>query len=272
MVAGVPWCLYSMRILHEMGFAHRFPYPVVPLAALGAARGVTFLLTRPEVVRRAGVPALRSIVWATVIAAAVGGWPKASRLAGSLHAAEQPDRYAEAFVRFGSAVGDLGLGEEILLISGQAGAIPYCSRARHIDLAGLTSAEFSPRVAEDERFRRLTKLAGDVEVSMLPPGSAGATSLEDDPVARSDYMATWVLRQEAQVRRLGHFTPLKRSWGSIVYAEMQRLRSSATLVGELNLPQPGWRAFIYVGNDSRYRDRLMTQLSARVDIPAARVR
>lgn len=258
-----PWFVYSAKILHETGFAHRFVYPIVPLAAFATIGGLRLLLEGARASRLATRTPVRVLVWVPFVLLGTSRWPAMKTALSSLEAPGPKDPFITAFTHFGKAISDVGLGERITLVCGFAGAAPYFAGARHVDPMGLASDELSRRHGLAELSARRRALQYDVASWPFPAASAGARRLEDEPKSRDEYLRRWVLPQ------ISRYLPAEPGGrvADVVYTQMLALRDTTTLIGELDLPQPGWRSFVYVSRSSPYHDRLVEALSRRIDLP-----
>jgi hypothetical protein len=269
MVIGPPWLLYSARILHEMGYNHRLSYPLVAIAALGLVTGLRFLLgivfPRP---RRA---------WhaAAVVALLLGLAAVSPRIRSARQELQQPEPvvpYVASFSKVGRAIGSLELGDSITFVTPIAGAMPYFSRARHIDPFGLASDELSRRRPREERKRFLEQLQWDVATAVVPPATPGATSAANDPLFGTSYFTKWVILSGEWVARFDVLTDPSVSWLEYHHSEMRKLRDTATLVGMIPLSEPldpprSWRHFVYVSRSSPHHDVLVRAIRGAVVRP-----
>jgi hypothetical protein len=267
MVIAPPWLVYSARILHEMGYNHRLSYPLVAIAALGLVTGLRFLLGM--MFPRPG----RALHTGAVVALLVGLAAVAPRIQVARAHLRQPAPVAPYVVTFGKvgrAIGSLGLEDRITLVTPIAGAMPYFSRARHIDPFGLASDELSRRRPRAERQRFLANLRWDVATFVVPPATPGATDPASDPLFRTPYFTQWVIPARDQVAMYDALPNPEIDWLDYHHAEMRKLRDSATLVGRIPAPEPvdpprTWRHFLYVSRSSPYHDALVGALRKVVD-------
>jgi hypothetical protein len=262
MVIGPPWLLYSARILHETGYNHRLSYPLVAMAALGLVTGLRFLLgmmfPQPGRALHAGA----------VVALLVGLAAVTPRIQASRYDLWQPppvDAYVVTFGKVGRAIGSLGLEDKITFVTPIAGAMPYFSRARHIDPFGLASDELSRRRPRAERKRFLENLTWDVATFVVPPATPGATDALSDPLFRTPYFMKWVIPAGQWVAMYDVLPDPNVDWLEYHHADMRKVRDTATLVGRIPAPQPidpprGWRHFVYVSRASPYHDALVAAL------------
>jgi hypothetical protein len=263
----VGWTIFSLRIVHEMGFAYRFDYPMVPLLALGSIAALHDLARDFE-----PTPRLRFAALALGLAASGCAIPTLrSELAGlSRPVAEDP--YGSCFARLGRSLHEIADGRPLTLVCGHAGATPYYAEVRHVDPFGLVDDGFCPRTPPDERERYRRSLRPDVIVWNLFPAAPGATSLDDDARAMaSTYIRAWYLGDSndldagaRQERSRSNLRLLKYQ----MHERMAFFRDGCTFVGEIDYGLPRWREFVYVWNDSPRRDELIAKLRACVDVPA----
>jgi hypothetical protein len=269
-VIGPSWLVYSARVLHEVGYNHRFCYPLVAIAALGLVTGLRFLLatifSRPRPALHAG----------TVVALVFGLAAVSPRIQAARLHLRQPaavDAYVVTFSKVGRAIGSLGLEERITFVSPVAGAMPYFSRSRHIDPFGLASAELSRRRPRPERIRFLQNLRWDVTTAVVPPATPGATDAAADPLFREPYFTQWVIPAGESVARLDVLPDPGIGWLEYHHAEMRKLRDTATLVGMIPAPLPvdpprSWLHFVYVSRASPHHDVLVGALREVLADPA----
>jgi arabinofuranosyltransferase len=269
LVIGPPWLLYSARILHEMGYNHRLSYPLVAIAALGLVTGLRFLLgiafPRPG----------RALHASAVVALLLGLAVVSPRIRSARHELRLPrpvDPFVASLSKVGRAIGSLELGDSITFITPVAGAMPYFSRARHIDPFGLASDELSRRRPREERRRFMERLQWDVTTAVVPPATSGATNAANDPLFQTSYFTKWVLPSEKWVARFDVLTNPDASWPEFHHSDMRKLRDTATLVGMIPLPQAldpprGWRHFLYVSRASPHHDALVRALRGAVVRP-----
>lgn len=257
-----PWLLYSARILHEVDYNHRFSYPLVAIAALGLVTGMRFLL--PMLFPRPN----RALRAAAVVALLAGFIAVSPRIQLSRHDLQRPepvDKYVATFCNVGRAIGSLGLGDSITFVTPIAGAMPYYSRARHIDPFGLASDELSRRRPAAERKRFLQNLRWDVTTAVVPPATAGATSAANDPLFQTPYFTKWLIPAGKWVAMYDIFPDPTVTWPEYHHADMRKLRDAATLVGMIPPPialdpPRAWRHYIYVSRTSPHHDALVQAL------------
>lgn len=264
-----PWLLYSARILHEMGYNHRFSYPLLGIAALGLVTGLRFLLG--VLFPRPG-RAMHVIAVAALLVALAGVSPRIRWAREELRRPARIDTLVASFIGVGRAIGSLELGDRITFVTPVAGAMPYYSRARHIDPFGLASDELSRRRPREERKRFMENLRWDVTTAVVPAATPGATRAENDPLFRTPYFTEWLVPSGEWVARFDVLTDPSISWLEFHHSEMRKLRDTATLVGMIRVPQPhapprGFRHFVFVSRDSPHHDELVRALRGAVVRP-----
>jgi len=266
MVIGPLWLLYSARILHEMGYNHRLSYPLVAIAALGLVAGLRFLLGIMFPLPR---PALRATAFVALLLGLAAVSP---RIRWARQELRQPAPVVPAvasFIKVGRAIGSLELGDSITFVTPVAGAMPYFSRARHIDPFGLASDELSRRRPREERKRFMQQLQWDVTTAVVPPATPRATSAANDPLFSTPYFTKWIIPSEEWVAPFDVLTDPTISWLEYHHSDMRKLRDTATLVGMIPVGQPldpprGWRHFLYVSRASPHHDALVRVLRGSV--------
>lgn len=272
LVMVLPWLAYATKIVHEIGFAHRFIWPATALMALGAARGVAELVGK--VTRGART---WPIAWLLLAGAVIPVWPTLQRHVGDLNSAPPEDPYTAMFLRLGRAIAATGIAPQLMLYCTHAGATPYASGAHHVDRAGLVDDGYCPRTPQAERLAYEARILGEIDIVSwhLFPASPGATAFDDDPRARaSRYLNEWCLGLPANMdvaMRQGLARQDLAQRKDELHTYMRVLRDAGTLVGEMRTGLPRWRTFVYVWKSSPHHDRLVEHLSRAVDIRAAEV-
>lgn len=269
---AVPWLTYSAKVLHEIGFAHRFSWPLAPVLALGMARTLAVAANRlPAAGRRLPTVLAATAVFATLVAS----WPT---LHGQWRQLQQPratDPGTAAFLRVGQAIFDTGIAPQLTLFCANAGATPYAAKAHHVDPAGLVDDGYCLRTPLAERQRYQAGLKFDVVLWNLFPASPGAASFDTDPRAvASNYLnRTWLANSAAldPGTNLGLAEKTVEQRKFDLFTHMYVLREFGTLVGELHLPGLSARLFLYVWKQSPHHDLLVRHLGSRVDIPAEKI-
>jgi len=261
------WAVYTGRIIHEMGFAHRFDWPLVPLLALGTIAALHDLSRDAT-----PTPRVRLAALALATAGACLAIPALAKEVAALDTPAQPGPYASCFARLGRQLHEIAAGRPLTLVCSCAGAIPYYAEVRHVDPGGLVDDGFCHRTppAERERYRR--ELRPDVIFWNLFPAAPGARTLDGDARAMaSTYIRSWYLGDPAGLdagaahERSG---PNMKLLKYEMHEQMAFFRDGCTLIGEVDFGLRRWRGFVYVWNDSPRRDELVAALRACVDVPA----
>lgn len=260
---ALPWFVYGMRIIHEIGFSHRFIWPMVPLVALATARGLRSIQDRLS----PPWPIAALALVATLAALA----PRIAHGFTELTTGVAPNTLNAAFSKLGRDIAAFGLGTDLQLMCTHAGATPFYAGAHHVDPVGLVDNGFSRRSPREERARYIATLRPDVTTSPFFPASPEATSLSDDPrVAASRYYRKRILGlpedldeglRQSRLRQNEAY--LRQTW-----RQMEFLRNVATMVGEMRTKERRWRLFVYVIKTSPHHDELVAHLRERVDILA----
>lgn len=269
MVIGPIWLAYSARILHEVGYNHRFSYPLVAMAALGLVTGMRFLLAL--MFPRAGRMLHAGAVVALLLGLAVV-WPRIQEGRSHLRKPPPVDVHVAAFSKVGRAIGSIGLEDRITFVTPVAGAMPYFSRARHIDPFGLASDEMSRRRPREERKRFMENLQWDVATSAVPSATPGATHAASDPLFQTPYFTKWVIPAHKWVAMYDVLLDPDGDWLEYHHAYMRKQRDTATLVGMIPHPEPldpprSWRHYLYVSRASPHHDALVAALRGAVVQP-----
>ena len=264
---AIPWLGYGAKIVHEIGFAHRFAWPLLPVLALAttrtlAAMAAPFTATSPRLLPLLAWGALAAVLWL-----------RGAQFEQQWRHLGEPrphDPITAAFLRFGDAIRDSGLGPQLTLFCANAGATPYAAGVHHVDPAGLVDDGYCLRTPAEERGRYQASQQFDVVAWNLFPASPGAATFDDDARAReSEYLARfWRLDDDldgAARHGAAHRTVAERK--ADLFLPMYVLREHATLIGELRIGLPGSRLFVYVWKTSRWHDRLVEHLRQRVEIP-----
>lgn len=265
-LTALPWLLYGAKIVHEIGFSHRFCWPLVPLLAIGTVRALA-TAPLPSPTRRTRL--LEAVAFAAVLA-----WIAPAQVAAWRHLQSPPpsDPYTSMFLRLGQAIHDSGLADRIHLYCSHAGATPYAAKAHHVDPAGLVDDGYCRRTPPEERARYEANLQWDVIDWHLFPASQGAASYADDARAKgSRYLNEWVLGLDpdldAALLADQQKTDLEQR-RALAFAYMAILRDHATLVGEMDSGMRRWRSFVYVWKTSAHHDALVAHLRQHVDVLA----
>lgn len=268
---ALPWLGYGAKIMHEIGFAHRFAWPLVPVLAFAASRnlaavGRTLLTTR----WRGTWP----LAWALLAAVVASQWSSWQEQCRHLQSAPQHDPCTAGFLRLGEAIRDTGYAAQLTLFCSNAGATPFVAGAHHVDPAGLVDDGYCNRTPPEVRARYQAEQKFDLVAWNLFPASPGATSFDDDARALgSAYLAGMYDAHpslDASLRHAFERTSVQDRKASL-FLHMFVLRDHATLVGEMDLGLPRSRLFVYVWKHSPRHDQLVAHLRDRVDIPAERI-
>ncbi len=271
-VVTVAWLAYSAKIVHEIGYAFRFAWPLLPLALLAACRALALLGSRLEGSRFARLWPLAPVVLGLALWSAL---PQQRALVAMLRRPPPQDSHTSMFLRLGEAIRDTGIAPQLTLYCSHAGATPWAAGAHHVDPAGLVDDGYCLRTPLEQRARYLANLRLDVIAWHLFPAAAGAADFDSDlRAAASTYLNRWCLGldpdMDTALRKAVEGQDIavrKRN----LYTEMLFLRETATLVGEMRTGERRWRTFVYVSRTSPHHDLLVRHLSERVDIPAAQI-
>lgn len=258
------WLIYAMRIVHEMGFEHRFTFVLVPLAALAITRGLRATLDR--VVERwpSSTGLLTGAGYLVVIAIALASAHPVSRSLTVLRSEPPSDPFANVLTRLGRAISNAGLGEQISFLNGAAGAAPFFAGAKHTDAMGLASPEFSKVTSIERRQQLIAEGAFDIIEMPFLPASAGATSEIDDPLRNTAY---WRHVESIGLAYLRFKTVRDMpEWLRLVHWHMRYLRDHMTLAGAMQAP--GVQMNVYVSRASPHFNHLIGTLSRGLDISA----
>ena len=275
----VPTCLfllYYTTVIHEVGYADRFEYPMYLLIVMAVARPVA-----------AGRPFSR-------LTALLGRWvdvrlaiPVVAALTlGGLYAVFEATyrdfpwfRIVEdEFYRpIGEALASTGLGPNATVIFPAAGVVPYVSRFSHIDPVGLVDNVLSGRqdMTVEEREAYIFSHDADVYIGPEPPAAPGVTDPASDPVLQSVYGREVLLAEGrfkdnfAWRRFYGHLSPSEQA--DLTHARMRELRDNWIWLGEIRYPvpePPRFTHFAYVSRNSPHRAALTDALTRILDTPA----
>lgn len=262
----VVWLVYCSKIVHEMGFDHRFAYPVVPIAAAGAALALRDLLSgvRPRPIVEVSSTLVGSAAWLLA-------FPFLGDEVARLRASPEQDRYTSMFRRLGTAIRDAGEGRDLTLVCSHAGVTPYEAQAHHVDPGGLVDDGFCARSTPAERWRYRQSIRPDVICSHLFPASDGAESFEEDLRAgASAYLVEWCFGSNEDLDALMRHDAARRARKRRLdeaFEMMVFFRDHCTLVGEMFVGDRRWREFVYVWGTSPHHDALVARLRAVVDVP-----
>jgi arabinofuranosyltransferase len=165
-VGTVVFCLFFLYPAHIMSPAYRFLYPATPIIVVFASIGLARIfvhLAREESppapkarLRRRYAPIIVGLVWLT----AVAPLPARSEIAASRAYAGGMER---AHIPLGRLLGHIGpLSAKPVLAIADAGAVPYLSGWRTIDILGLNDAHIA--VTGDHSAQYLFSYHPDVVV------------------------------------------------------------------------------------------------------------
>lgn len=269
-LASVAWCVYSLKIVHEMGFSHRFLQPIVALLSFGVCFALRDLDRRGVIRGRAVLSALAAGVVAIALAT-----PELIRELSAVRGSPPVDEYTSRFRRLGEAIREIAAGRAVTLVCNHAGATPYYAAVHHVDPTGLVDDGFCARASKLERWRYRNSLRPDLIASHLFPAEAGAKDLEGDRRAMSSsYITKWCLGGADENDAAAAYGASHRSLAAReaeMFESMSFFRDRCTLVGEVRYPAGRWREFLYVRNDSPCRDEFIEKLARVVDVPASEV-
>lgn len=269
---ALPWLAYGSKIVHEMGFSHRFAWPLVPVLTLGATHGLAAAGAR--LATAYGVTA-RVLAWAALAAAIAAHAPVWQRQWQALAQPRPQEPFTSAFLRLGEAIRSTGIAPELTLYCANAGATPYAAKAHHVDPAGLVDDGYCLRTPLAERVRYQSSLKFDLVAWTLFPASPLAASFDDDARAsKSTYLRRVCLDDDPHIGAsarhwLGRQSLAQRKLD--LFAQMFMLREHATLIGEARIGVQQSRLFVYVWKTSRHHDRLVAHLAPRMDIPVSAI-
>jgi len=262
----VLYLLYYTTVVHEVGYADRFEYPVyffITLTiglflSLGSpienlfSRMQKFLSTR---IVTAGLVIAILLFIALVYRYTEEYFPWFKIV-------------EEGYYRpIGEALESTGLGPKATIVFDSAGVVPFVSKFTHIDPVGLNDNTLSGRepITIWEREAYIWGRNPDVYIGPYPPATNDATGCNDDPIMQGDY---------AQKILLTPITggPYFRAYGHLSYQEtcdvshlrMRELRDDWSFLGEIPFPvpvPPEYTTFVYVRNGSPYADQLVAALS-----------
>ena len=269
-LASVAWCLYALKIIHEVGFCHRFLQPVVALLACGACFALRDLERRRWFRGRAALVAFAAGLVAIAVAS-----PELVREFEGLRAPPPVDGYTDRYRRLGEAIHEVAADRPVTLVCNHAGATPYYAGVHHVDPTGLVDDGFCVRASKVDRWRYKRSQRPDIIASHLFPAAAGAKKLEEDRRAMSSaYVTKWCLGAKDEREAGASYVASHQSLAareSEIFESMAFFRDHCTLIGEIKHEEGRWREFIYVWNDSPYRDEFVVKLARVVDIPGSAV-
>jgi arabinofuranosyltransferase len=153
------------------------------------------------------------------------------------------------------------LGQQATIAVTAAGAIPYFSRFRAVDLVGLNDNFLSGRTSRtlEEVWNYIDRYKPDVFQSGLPPASPGIGLDQFDPYLESPAVAEKLADRSVFV--------LQQYWDQRLLLETVRrealyLRDHYTFGGAYTIGRTGW-VILYVRKDSPYRDRIRQTIRER---------
>jgi hypothetical protein len=240
---GAVVVLAYARAIHEAAFGYRyeFPYlvhlqiPLVGLLSLLAAR------------RRAAAPLLVAV--AAVVTGAFFVPREALRRPPTAWLRVRVGAERFPLVSIGKDLARTGLGQRGTIAVTAAGAIPYFSGLRALDLVGLNDPFLCGRAAHtvDEAWAYVEGFKPDLIQSSLPPATPGFGVDQDDPVQRSQAFAMTLAGRGSELARTWDRGKLLRS----LRLEAIELRDRYTL-GAAYYGGDGW-ILLYLRRDSPNR-------------------
>jgi hypothetical protein len=250
---------FYLTIIHEVGGAHRFSYPLLVYLTLALAFSASFASNgpwasthyaaafRPELVLG---PA--SIAWLLALQPAYDFRPLPRGGFNDYH------------FRIAEALRDTGLGPSATVLTDAAGVIPYVSGFSQLDRVGLTDNHLSGRVplGAVERETYIWSRAADVYIGYEPPARAGAESPAADPLMRTPYVFDILLRRRLQTIEDRIFVQDE----ALLHTRMRELRDNWYWIGEIDWPGLRlWKlkSFLYVRKTAD--QRLRTHLAVLVN-------
>ena len=245
--------VYYSTIIHEVGGAFRFCYPILVL--LAAASAIICTPSDTSLERSVSVRTSRLLVGAVAIVAL-----SVSQPSWRFSPSPIPDFNAYHF-RIAAALSNTGLKSRATVLCDAAGVIPYLSGFSHIDRVGLTDNFLSGRTRHTpaEREEYLWSRGADVYIGYEPPASRDARGPTEDVAMESYYVKTVLLRHKLRLIEDRIFVQEP----SLLHARMRRLRDDWVLVGEIDWPGVRlWKlkSFVYIHKESQYRELLHQEL------------
>jgi len=265
------WLAYGCKIVHEMGYHHRFSQPVVVLALVGGCYAIRDLGRALRRVRP--LPFALPLATAAFAVVAAVQWRAMVDEGTRVFQPAEADSVVVMFERLGRGIGVAAQGGPLLLACTHAGATPYFADVDHVDPGGLVDDGFNARRTPRERREYRDSLRPDVICWHLFPASEGARSLDDDRRAMESAYFRWFLVGDASIDALARYDVEHRAADRRreAFEMMVHLRDECTLVGEMRSGARRWREFVYVSKGSARHDELVERLRGLVDVPVERV-
>ena len=235
---------FYLTIIHEVGGAHRFSFPLLTYLTLAVATGAA-------VARRALAPGPygRSASRLTPLAGAASiAWLLTLQPSFDFRPLPRGD-FNDYHLRIAEALRTSRLGSSATILTDAAGVIPYVSGFKQLDRVGLTDNYLSGRhpVQQAERERYIWSSNPDVYIGYDPPAGSGANDAASDPMMRTPYVREILMKRRLRTIEDRIFVQDE----ALLHARMRELRDNWTWLGEIDWP--GWhhwrlKCFVYVRN------------------------
>ncbi len=252
-IPGVLMVLVYARAVHEAAYFFRYEFPYLVYLHIFLVGLLCILAKRFRFLPVLIVSVF--IIWVQFFsygksAAAIGA---TTWLGDTLETINNP------FTAVGNDLARTHLGQKATIALSAAGAIPFYSGFRAIDLVGLNDNYLSGRESHtlSEVWQYIDSFKPDVYQANVPPASPGIGSGQHDPVLESPVMKR--VLSDPTITLLTKFWDQKKLL-QMVRTEMIYLRDHYTFGGAYQLGDEKAWILIYVRRDSPYRDLLLQTL------------
>ena len=259
-VPGLAMVVLYTRALQEAAFHFRFIFPYLVYIHVSLAGAVCLGVSGSPRLRRMVPLAVGGVAIATVLAVSPAVRGAAAQPIGWMRQTlEDPAGIWWVGLVIGKDLARSGLGQRAAVATSMAGAIPWYSGMRLIDLMGLVTDELSGRESlTPERYWRFVESERpDVLISGLAPASAGYAVGSADPALD--------VRRVAEGLRTGAGSEMsrygdRRRMREMAQREMIFIREHYFLGSAIEQDKENW-VFIYVRRDSPLRHQLYLPLA-----------
>jgi hypothetical protein len=257
---GLVFVLLYARAIHEAAPHARFEYPYLVFLELLLAGAACLVYRRFGARLFLPLAALVIPLHLTHPAVRAVAWRPAAWLGFTVDRAD----FLPATV--GRELGRTGLGQRASVVTSAAGAIPWFSGFRTIDVAGLNDNTLSGRrpISVARAWEYIESRRGDVLCTSLPPASPDLlrAGRARDPVFSSPAVQE-VLDTTSELR----FYQDPQRVLEMLDREMLAIRDHYTFGGAYLVWNASWMQIIYVRRDSPHREAILAELarSERLD-------
>lgn len=253
-VPGTIMVLLYARAIHEAAFFHRYEFPYLVflslfLVGLFSLLSLRFKFLPPLLVAGA-------IVWVHFFSFK----RTAPNLTATTWLHEDLETMTNTYTSAGRDLARTGLGQRATIALSAAGAIPYYSGFRTIDLLGLNTNFLSGRTSRtiEEVWDFIESHKPDILQSGLPPATPGIGIDAYDPALGAPVVGAALAGDGSELTRFWDREKLLR----MVRSEMVYIRDHYTFGGAYRFGDKAMWLLFYVRKDSPVRDRLLEVLQS----------